>query len=254
MKKMLGLGVLCMLLVVAGSVNAQVVKEINFSAAEGYSDGLLTSQPAGADDMWKIASANQGDNVFTVANEALLVHPDGTDKIWLNIQFPIQKAADGPLTITWDWQYFGPEEKKMDLGFAISDKANQLLNDDPFAEWSEQGSMTRMADAIDARKGDYVGGGSWTADEAVPYRDGVKVYMRMVLDLEMYDFNLYAQREGEDEILVAEFFPMRRMPSEETDGVNCLTMWCHGGDPETSVVLDNILIVGPTAVSDWALY
>ena len=78
--------------------------------------------------------------------------------------------------------------------------------------------------------------------------------MRMVLDLEMYDFNLYAQREGEDEILVAEFFPMRRMPSEETDGVNCLTLWCHGGDPETSVVLDNILIVGPTAVSDWALY
>ena len=151
MKKMLGLGVLCMLLVVAGSVNAQVVTEINFSAAEGYSDGLLTSQPAGADDVWKAASADQGDNVFTVVNEAMLVHPDG-NSVWLNIQFPVQKAADGPITITWDWQYFGPEELKMDLGYAISDKANQLLNDDPFATWNEQGSMTRMGDEIDARK------------------------------------------------------------------------------------------------------
>ncbi len=256
MKKMLGLVVLCacMLLLVTG-VEAQVVKEINFSAAEGYVDGLLIGQPANSDSKWTAASEAQGVDTFMVENEAMLVHPDGTGTIWLNISFPVQHT--GFLTATWDWQYFGPPEKHMDLGFTIGDLANYLVDGDPYTVFNEQSAITRMGDLIDARNGDWVGGGSWESANGVEYRDGVLVHMRMVVDIQEWYFDIYAQRDGEEEALVADDFLFRRATSGETDGVNGITLWLNGGDPETSVVLDNILLVGPepiASVDSWDLF
>ncbi|RJP35360.1 MAG: hypothetical protein C4527_00840 [Candidatus Omnitrophota bacterium] len=243
------------LLVFTVSPQAQLVKQINFSAAEGYVDGLLVGQPAGSDSKWTAASEVQGENCFTVQNEAMLVHPDGSGVIWLYIDFPVPKQ--GPLTATWDWQYFGPPEKKMDLGFTIGDLANYMTDGDPFTVFNEQSSITRMGDVIDARNGDWEGGGQWISTNGVPYRDGVLVHMRMVVDLVDWVFDIYAQREGEAEALVADDFLFRRAPTNETGGVNGITMWLNGGDPETRVVLDNILLVGPepyVAVNQWDLY
>ncbi len=238
------------------SPQAQLVKKINFSAAEGYTDGLLAGQPAGSGAQWTEASAVQGENVFTVKNEAMFVHPDGTSVIWLYMPFPAQKK--NIITVTWDWQYFGPPEKKMDLGFTTTDTVNFLADGDPMTVFNEQCTPTRMGDVVDARRGnDLVGGGDWISDNGVEYRDGVLVHMRMVVNSTDWVFDVYAQREGEEEVLVAADFLFRRAPSVETDGVNAISMWLNGGDPETSVVLDNILIVGPnpiTGVSDWNLY
>ena len=182
----------------------------------------------------------------------MIIQLDGRDKIFFYIEFPLQK--DDTITVTWDWQFVSEESLGMDLGFAISDKANMALNDSPYTEWNEQGCLTRMAGEIDARNGDLVGGGSWAADEALPYKDGVPVSMRMVIEMPDWYFSLYGTREGEEEVLIAEEYSFRLMPSETNNGVNSLTMWCHGGDPEASVILDNILIVGSSSVESWDLY
>ncbi len=253
MRKMSGIGFLwiCMM-VFAVNPQAQLIKQINFSAAEGYTDGLLVGQPANSEARWTAASEAQGVDVFNVANEAMFVHPDGTGVIWLYMDFPVQKT--GVITATWDWQYFGPEEKKMDLGFTISDKGNYMVDGDPNTVFNEQSSITRMGDLIDARNGDWDGGGEWISTNGVVYRDGVLVHMRMEVDTVEWIFDIYAQRDGEDEALVADDFYFRRSPSQETGGVNVITLWLNGGDPETSVVLDNILIVGATSVSGWDLF
>lgn len=257
MRKKLFQGFLCgcMLFLSVGSLHAQIVKQINFSTAEGYVDGLLVGQPANSESKWTAASEAQGENTFMVQDEAMLVHPDGTGTIWLYISFPVQRI--GFLTATWDWQYFGPPEKHMDLGFTIGDLANYMADGDPYTVFNEQSSITRMGDLIDARNGDWAGGGSWDSTNGVEYRDGVLVHMRMVVDIVEWYFDIYAQREGEEEALVADNFLFRRATSGETNGVNGITMWLNGGDPETSVVLDNILLAGPepvVSVQNWDLF
>ncbi len=253
---MMGVVASCVLFVFIASPHAQLIKKIQFSAAEGYTDGLLVGQPAGGDSQWTAASTVQGDNTFTIQNEAMLVHPDGSSVIWVYMPFPAQKK--NIITVTWDWQYFGPPEKKMDLGFTTSDSVNFMVDGDPFTVFNEQCTPTRMGDVVDARRGnDLAGGGDWISDNGVEYRDGALIHMRMVVDSVEWMFDVFAQRDGEDEVQVADDFLFRRAPSVETDGVNCITHWLNGGDPETSVVLDNYLIVGPnpiTDVNDWNLF
>ena len=77
---------------------------------------------------------------------------------------------------------------------------------------------------------------------------------KILFDITETKYDRFATRQGEDEVAVAQGYHFRRMPSEQNNGLNTLTMWCHGGDPETTVILDNILIVGPVSVGDWALF
>lgn len=257
MQKMLAMGVLlcCFLFVFTASSHAQLIKKINFSAAEGYTDGLLVGQPASGAEKWTAASTAQGEEVFNVKDEAMFVHPDGTSVIWIYIPFPAQKK--NIVTVTWDWQYFGPPEMNMDLGFTFTDTVNFMIDGDPMTVFNEQCTPCRMGDLVDARNGnDFAGGGTWVSDNGVPYRDGVKVYMRMVADNTEWTFDVFARREGEAEVQVADDFLYRRAPSIETDGVNAISLWLNGGKPETSVVLDNIVITGPEPVDvdQWDLY
>lgn len=252
----MGLAVCCLMLAFAGGADAQLVKQINFSKAEGYVDGLLVGQPTSG-DKWTAASVAQGENCFNVLNEAMYVHPDGTGVIWVYINIPVQTKA--PVTATWDWQYFGAPENKMDLGFTVSDSNNYNNDGDPNTIFAEQCTPTRMGDLIDARKGDWNGGGNWISDNGVVYRDGVLVHMRMVIDPREgeWSFDVFAQREGEAEVQVADDFEFRLAPTAETNGVNDISLWLNGGNPETSVILDNIKIVGPDPIVDvnhWDLY
>lgn len=255
----MGFVLCCMLLSLAGGANAQLIKQINFSKAEGYVDGLLVGQPAGDADKWTAASVVQGEKTFNVQDEAMYVHPDGTGVIYLYMPFAVQKIKEGNIiTATWDWQYFGDPANNMDLGFTISDSGNFNIDGDPNVVFNEYCTPTRMGGLVDARAGnDLAGGGNWISDNGVEYRDGVLVHSRLVVDIFNYTFDFFAQREGEDEQQVADDFLFRRIPSVETDGVNCIGMWLNGGKPETSVILDNIRIVGPegyTAIGQWDLY
>ena len=278
MRKVIGLGLLwvCMLAFLTASSQAQLVKKVNFSKAEGYKNGQLIGQPVGGDTVWTSFSKNKGDNgvvagetVFAVSEERMVIHPDNSndlldadgvkmDMMYLGLPFPVQKK--GPVTLTWDWQFFGTEDLKTDLGFTCSDTENVKLGDsEEWAVFNELSAITRMGDLVDARNGDgnFAGDGSWVSDNGIVYRDGVLIHMRMVVDLVNWTFDIFATREGEEEVQVADDFYIRRGLSEKTGGVNSITMWLNGGNPDTYMTVDNILIVGPepyTAVDQWSLF
>ena len=238
----------------------QVIKEINFSKAEGYTNGPLVGQPAGADSRWASASTNKGDTVFPFfgkvfsvsTNETMLVHPDESGTalgvIWVTVPFPLQKT--GPLTATWDWQFFGTSDLKTDFGFTIGDTENFNLDGDTNTVFNEQSAITRMGDLVDARNGDglFNGDGTWVSDNGVVFRDGVLVHMRMVVRLSDLTFDVFATREGEEEVQVADHFYFRRGLSTKNGGVNAITLWLNNGDIATHMTLDNILVVGPNPI------
>ncbi len=254
------LGIICMALVCASPVFAQTVFQCNFSAAEGYSDGPLVGQPAGADDQWVDGVVNiPSEPYIVVENEQLMCNQlDGSDT-WIWIPFPVQQEGD--LTMTWDWQYIGPEDGNVDVGMNISDSVNYNLDGNPDLTWNEQGAMTRMQESnpiIDVRNGDWEGGGSYAADQEITYTDGSLFHMRMVVHIRDLTLDVYVQKEGEsDEVMIAEGYGFRRIPSVETDGVNCLAIWLDGNTDGTSAMIDNILIYGddgPTNVNNWSIY
>ncbi len=207
------------------SINAQSIKYIDFSEAQGYTDGQLVGQPAGADVTWQSGSSDPPDS-FEVQDEQLVVTPTGEVDVWTYITFPPQ--TEGPMTVTWDWQYVGPEDSTVDVGFCISDTNNFDIDGDPNLGWPEQGAMCRMQQntaVIDARFGDWFGGGQYQAAEEYPYTDGSLIHMRYVIDVDInvqtYDF--FAQKEGEDEVQLADDFPYRREVTDQ--GLNAITMW-----------------------------
>src|SRR5262249_8324323 len=112
----------------ATEVHGQLLRNIQFTAAEGYSNGPLFGQPAGAGtNVWVNVSPihNIGMTLFTnkaiwyqeiVSNEMLGVVSDGnlgtnslgeprtTDSVcYWALHFPVQKK--GPITVTWDWKF-----------------------------------------------------------------------------------------------------------------------------------------------------
>ncbi len=242
---------MCLLLVFVCVANAQLIKEIRFSAAEGYSDGLLEGQPAGADDVWTNGVADVSPDSFVVSNESLVITPEGVDR-WVYIAFPIQSS--GAITITWEWQYVGPEDSNVDIGFCIAEMDNFMLDGNSDLTWNEQSCMTRMqqeANVIDVRDGDWAGGGSYSAFEDYPYTDGKLIFMRYEIDVENQTYDVYAQKEGEDEVMLADDYGYRR---ETIEGLNSITLWDDGDAVTSSVIIDNIVIAGPAAVSDWQLF
>ncbi|HEY5912190.1 MAG TPA: hypothetical protein VJA21_16425 [Verrucomicrobiae bacterium] len=120
----------CVLLVFAAAhLQAQLLKNIRFSAAEGYVTGPLYGQPAGAGgETWANVSPihNNGMTLFTndaiwyqeiVTNGMMAVVSDGqlgtnnsgvsprtADSVcYWAMPFPVQKK--GPITVTWDWKF-----------------------------------------------------------------------------------------------------------------------------------------------------
>lgn len=239
----------------ATNVDAQVIKAIDFSSAQGYVDGPITGQPAGAATVWQDGFGVPAGDHITVENGAMRIYQDGSGlDTWTYIEFPNQNS--GVFTVTFDWQYVGPEDSNIDVGVCISDVANFDFDGNPFLSWAEQSVMVRMQEAasvIDVRDGDWAGGGTYTAFEPYPYTDGEKIFMRYVIDAtpngQTYD--VYARKEGEAEVQLAADFGFRR---EYVNGLNALTIWMDGAAADTAVILDNIVIAGPTDVQDWTLY
>ncbi len=237
-----------------GTAQAQLVAEYDFSAAQGYVDGPLVGQPAGADYTWQEGAPDlPSDVVFTVANEAMLVTQTPPGAYWIYCEFPTQ--TEGDLTCTWDWQFLGPEAN-VNIGVCFSDSVNFNLDDNPALNWPEQGAMTRMqpdTNEIDVRNGDWEGGGTYEAFEGFDYTDGALIHMRMMIHILDLTLDVYAMKDGEAEVTLAEGYGFRRIPSVETDGINCISMWANG-DALSSLILDNLVIAGPTSINHWELH
>jgi hypothetical protein len=243
----------------AVSVNAQTFFATSFSAAEGYTNGELVGQPAGGSPVW--VDRNEADPAlsYAVVNEQLVITQKGSGAEWVSIELPVQN--DGILTVTWDWQYVGPDTGEVDHGFCISDTANFLAVDgNAAANFNEQGAMIRMQQdtpAIDARNGDFAGGGSYAADASVEYQSGTKYAMRYEIDVFGLTFDAFATPEGGSEIQFANDYGFRRIPTVETDGINAIVLWDNGAEAGNQIIIDNIVVSGPegpTNVSEWALY
>jgi len=182
----------------------------------------------------------------------MVITPIGGANKWAYITFPVQST--GTLTVSWDWQYVGPEDSNVDIGLNVSDTENFGLDNNPALTWNEQGTMCRMqqdSNVIDVRNGDWAGGGSYQASEEFGYTDGKLVSMRYEINLDEQIFDCYAQKEGEAEILLADDFGFRR---ELSAGLNAITLWDDGSAATSSVIIDNIVVAGPAAVSGWELH
>ncbi len=244
-----------------GNVHAQVVFSTDFSSAEGYTDGLLVDQPAGASELWIDGVADTPAVNFEIVDEALVTTIDLTGSKWVYLMFPVQNET---ITATWDWRYVGPADGLVDTGINFSDSDNFTLDGNADLTWNEQGAMIRMTHdtvngtgVIDVRDGDWDGGGGYAVTNEVHYQDGVKIFMRAEIDIKAWTYDVFAQREGEDEIQIAEGYGFRRLPSAETDGLNCIAFWEDVSDDTftgNQCIIDNIVVFGPTSVSNWSLY
>ncbi|MCZ7640332.1 MAG: hypothetical protein M5U12_32320 [Verrucomicrobia bacterium] len=286
------------------SLQAQLITRVNFSAAEGYVDGPLWGQPARTGTpTWTCVSENTGDTYVredgirhicqSITNGALCIRPDQnlgelTSVMYWAFPFPAQRK--GPITVTWDWQFFPTNEiptdydptnnnyqatlQGTDVGFTLSDSANRTLGDSAvWAVFNELSTPTRMGGLCDSRyngNGEYGtcgGGGNWN-DKGPQYKDGKKVHMKMVAyfgnpdDPANDSFDVWAQREGEDvwHTTVNDFypdgkFPMRRCPGE-ADGdpkLDCITMWLNTGVYGTYILVDNIQVSGPDPIETYRI-
>ena len=239
-KHSIALKLLCFALLafIAASAEAQVIKTINFSKSEGYTNGPLWGQPAIAGtNVWTPVSDNQGTSFITndavwyvhnITNEMMMVRPDQnlgtntTGTIYWTMPFPVQKK--GPVTVTWDWRFIPSNEipadydptnnnynstlQGTDFGFTLSDSVNRQLGADPvFAVFNELSTPNRMGALCDARWNiDYSacdGGGNWN-NMGPEYKDGKVLHMKLVAYFgdpsspTNNSYDVWAQRDGED--------------------------------------------------------
>lgn len=250
--------ILCMC---AGGAYAQLIFTADFSSAQGYKDGPVVGQPTGAASKWLNGiEAIPADNIV-VQNGAMVTTVTGADSKWVIMMLPVQKTT---ITVTWDWKYTGPADRFVDTGFCISDTGNFAISGDTEPTFNEQGAMVRMTNdttngtgVIDVRDGDWSGGGSYKVVTPVLYQDGKKISMRSEIDIKAWTFSVFAKREGEQEVQIADGYGFRRLPTAETDGLNCIAIWedlASAEDVGGQCTIDNIVIAGPASLSDWALF
>jgi hypothetical protein len=232
------------------NLDAQTLLSIDFSAAQGYGNGPLLGQPAGAANVWSKEPGTTPTG-FDVQNGALHVDQHGGANSFIMISFPL--TSTGLLTATWEWQYLGLPDSSVDNGFVLSDSANfNLDNDGSAIDFNENGAMTRMTTdtgMINAINSDGAGAGTY-ANVNVDYRDGRLIPMKMVVYLDNLKYDLWA--EG---VQVADDFGFRRNPQR---GFDTLVLWNSGAAvhaPEEGMMLDNIVITGGSSnVPHWSLF
>ena len=81
---------------------------------------------------------------------------------------------------------------------------------------------------IDARNGDLEGGGEYPAT-TFNYQDGKKIHVRIEVDAKNLTYDVFLKKEGDaTETQIADDYFFRRMPSDQTGGLNCLAIWQQG--------------------------
>lgn len=238
------------------SAIAQVIFSTGFSAAEGYVDGPLIGQPASGTQKWIDANPNVPADSFNVENEMLAIIGKGSGGKWALMPIPVQK---GVFTMTWDWRFVGPENGVADIGVCVSDSVIfEVVDGNPVPNYNEQGMMVRFytGGVVEARDGDWAGGGTYGALREVRYQDGKLLKVRVVIDASAWTFDVYITKEGESEILLADDYGFRQAPSEETGGLNCIVIWDNGTADMTGngCTIDNLTLFGPAPVPHWSLY
>ncbi|RJP22526.1 MAG: hypothetical protein C4527_21735 [Candidatus Omnitrophota bacterium] len=243
------------------SLQAQQLLNIDFSAAQGYVNGdMVAGQPAGAEYPWldlrdtfgeatQIASLDPAE-FFYLDNEKLVILQTGGGASWVIIMFPLQTT--GILTLTWDWQYIGEANQSIDIGINLSDTANYSasITEGSLSGWGRQSTTARMAQAGVV---DIYSRTAYSALEPFDYRDGKKIFMRYIVNLDTKTFDVYAQKEGEAEVAIGLDCGYRRGVLR---GIDHLSIW-ESGSEITEAHIDNIVLTastGGTYVNDWNLF
>ncbi len=244
------------------TLQAQELLNIEFSSAEGYVDGeLVAGQPEGAENQWMdlrdaFSAASQLANLdpadlYYIDNEQLVVLQNGGGASWVIILFPVQTT--GVLTLTWDWQYVGDPGLSIDVGINLSDTANYSpdISEGSLSVWGRQTTSVRMAQSgiMDVRCGD-----TYSALESFDYRDGSLIHMRYIVNLDEKSFDVYAQKEGEDEVALGIGCGFRR---DVLEGIDHLSIW-ESGSETTECHIDNIVLTAstgePSSAKNWDLF
>jgi len=260
--KHLGLWILVFgsLVVIVPSGQAQLIISADFSPGQGYKDGPLVGQPAGAGTVWLNGNDAEGNPTYAVLNQQLVITQEVDEAgnafdRWALLPLPPQT---GKFTVTFDWQYVGPTDGSVDVGFCISATENYAIDGNDAPTYSEQGVMCRMqsgdgTEVIDVRNGDWAGGGTYEASEDIFYTDGVKYYMRYEIDASqaVQTYDVYLRPEGKTEIKLADMFGFRR---DCPNGLDTIALWMDGSFAGSKVIIDNIVIAGPAPVGDWQVY
>jgi len=258
--KHLGLWILVFgsLVVIVPSGQAQVIFAADFSPAQGYQDGPVVDQPAGKTTVW-LNGLNAVDNpAYAVLNEQLVITQEvdasgnAFDR-WILYPLP---AQTGKFTVTFDWQYVGPTDGSIDVGFCISATENFSIDGNDAPTYNEQGVMCRFqqgSKVFDACNGNWDGTSNYQRSEDIIFTDGTKYFMRYEIDATqaVQTFDVYIRPEGGTEVKLADMFGFRR---DCPNGLDTIAIWVDGSFADTKVIVDNILVAGPTPVTDWQLH
>jgi len=247
----------------AANLQAQLVFKTKFSAIEGYTNGQLEGQLASrTTNFWYLSSGyNKGQFLLitnetsgevyqwivqTVTNTAtdgkMMVASDGNLGIDTNpddpkyggtpdslqyygINFPAQRK--GPLTVTWDWQFFSTnvlqheipadydptnnnynaQLQGYDIGFTLADTGNRLNDGNTNAVFGELSTPNRLGSVADARfnfsYGACGGGGDWN-NVGPEFKDGKLIHSKLTAYFGNPEsptdgsFDVWVQRDGED--------------------------------------------------------
>lgn len=256
--KKMGVWAILLLLGTIGA-QAQTILTADFSAAQGYVNGPVAGQPAGGGAVWTNPNSAVSIDSFKVENEALSIIGDGVGGKWVVINIPTQKDI---FAAEFEGTYVG-DGTMSNIGVSFSDTENFKIDGNTTPTYNEQGAMVRFAGngILDVRNGDGAGGGSFTKLVDFAYNDGVKFYIRAVIDAFANLVTVYVHKEGEtEEILIAEDYGFRRATSTVTNGLNCMTIFDNNSDSSKAgvgIIFDNFKVYGPdglTPVSEWSIY
>ena len=246
-----------LVLATAGGLAAQELLNIDFSAAQGYVDGFLVGQPAGAEYQWLdlvdtgisgIAAADP----YLVNDEMLVIEQPGSGALWAYIMFPLQTT--GELTLTWDWQYVGPDTENIDVGVNLSDTANYSLDitEGSTSGWGRQTTTVRMNQSTGSI--DIHDGSGYSALVDYSYTGGELISMRFVIHVDDKTYDIYAKKEGETEVALGIGAGYRR---DVQAGFDNLSMWVDGS-AITECYIDNIVLTASGGAAsnapNWSLY
>ena len=251
--KLLGCG---MLVFLTADLQAQLIYKTKFSAVEGYTNGWVIGQPSvgnkwsnanndwdwvnannpaynnmndgkswwpeGATEPWYIATAT---NCSAPGGGAMKIASDNnwgtnTGTYFFKMDFPTQ--LKGPITVTWDWQFFSTNEIPADYnvytnnysstlpgydhGFTFSDWENRWTGDgNPNWVYNELCTPFRLGGVQDARHnfiGACGGFGDWN-NYGPEFKDHKVLHMKLTAFVtnappEYVDsYEAFCQRDGE---------------------------------------------------------